>query len=61
MPGNQIKNSINNIQDNVSSRAKLFYHNRPEYPNTAEALDKDLRTNYVKRTEVFREEMSSFP
>lgn len=58
MPRSQCKNTINGIQNSMSPEPSSPTTSSPEYSNTAVAQGNDLKTNFMKMTEVFKEEMS---
>ena len=59
MPKHKCKNTINDSQDNMSpAEPNNPTTASPEYSNTAETQDKDLKTHLMKMTEVLKEEVN---
>lgn len=57
MPRHQSKITINNSQDNKSPLEPSYPTPKgPEHVNTAEAQEKDFKTNFMKMTETLTEE-----
>ena len=59
MARDQHKNKINNRQDNLASPEPSYPTTAsPEYSDITEAQENDLKSNLMKMTDAFKEEMS---
>jgi hypothetical protein len=52
------KNTIDKSQGNRTPSAYYPTSGRPGYPNTSRAQEHDLKSNFIRKIEAFKEEMS---
>jgi hypothetical protein len=59
MAKGQHKNTINKSQDNIAPPEFIYLTTKsPEYSNTAEALENNIKSNLTKMIEDFKEEIN---
>jgi hypothetical protein len=59
MPRGQHKTTINNSQNNIATWEPNYPTiASPEYSNTAETQQNDLKTNFINTIELFKQEMN---